>query len=164
MRLRVAEDVLDLALPPGVSGFELVDGQPVPATSVAHRHGQVAADLVWLLKSHLLEHAIGGRVYVEAGYVLGLPSDRERLRAPDVSYVSEDTLRRHGPPPERGFWRAVPDFIVEIRSPQSGQIRQRIRDFLDAGTRLAWMIDPASRTATVTTPAARSSTRGPVTR
>jgi Uma2 family endonuclease len=148
MRIRVAEDVLRLPLPPGVSGYELVDGVPVPVTPVGPTHGHLAVVLASQLQKHVTEQSLGGRVYVEAGYVLALQRDPQRLRGPDVSFVCQAKLQ-DTPDPERGFSRQVPDLVVEIDSPHSGQLKQRIQDFLDAGTPLAWVIRPAKQTATV---------------
>jgi Uma2 family endonuclease len=149
MRPRVADDVLKIPLPQGVSGFEFVDGKPVPVTPVGDRHGALNAELAYLLKRYVLERGIAGRVYVDAGYVLGLQRDPERMRAPDVSFVSEDNRRHNTAKSRRAFLRLIPELIIEIHSPHSGQVRQRVSEFLEAGTRLAWVIDPTERTAIV---------------
>ena len=89
-------------------------------------------------------------MYSDAGFVLGLPRDPRRLRGPDVAFVSEQTLRKHGDAGPR-FARFVPELAIEIdvssgRKP-GGQ--QRIRDYLEAGVRLLWVIHTATRSATV---------------
>jgi Uma2 family endonuclease len=150
MRIKSADDVLRVPLPPGVSGYELVDGELVEVTPVSLVHGRIATRVTHYLDEYVVRHGIPGCVYVEAGYVLGLRHDAERLRAPDVSFVSEANLARHGGEPARGFARLVPELAVEVESPDdSAKQRARIRDFLEAGTRLVWMITPATRSATV---------------
>jgi len=152
--IRVAEDVLRLPLPNGVSGYELVDGKPIPVTPVSPTHGRHALELARRIGNHLREHAVAGRAYVEAGFVLGLARDPERLRAPDVSYVSDDNLRRHGGEPARGFFHLTPDLALEIESPDDGprSLQQRVRDYLEAGVSLVWVLHPRSATATVYRP------------
>jgi Uma2 family endonuclease len=148
-RIRFAEEVLQLPRPPGVSGYELVDGEPVPVTPVGPTHGHLAIVIGARLYAHVKQRNIGGRVYADAGYVLGLPHDPERLRAPDVSFVRQDKLAGHTIRPTRVFFRLAPDLAIEIESPQGDTSPQRIQDFLDAGTRLIWVIRPLSRSATV---------------
>jgi Uma2 family endonuclease len=48
----------------------------------------------------------------------------------------------------------VPDFVVEIdlRSAKKPAGQQRILDYLEAGVRLVWAIDPHSRSAMVYRP------------
>jgi Uma2 family endonuclease len=88
-----------------------------------------------------------GKVYSDAGFILGIPRDRERMRGPDVAYVSREKVDAH-PDPERLF-RCVPDLAIEIdlTSKKKPHGQQRIVDYLEAGVRLVWAIDPHSRTA-----------------
>lgn len=83
--------------------------------------------------------------------MLDLPYDPERLRGPDVSFVSDERIRSSGGEPEHGGFRLVPDLVVEIDSPgrRPAIEQRRIRDYLDAGVRLLWVIHTATRSATV---------------
>jgi Uma2 family endonuclease len=150
MAIRSADDVLALPLPPGVSGYELVDGELQEVTPVGPRHGRIAGQVHAHLSAHVREHGVTGQVYIEAGYVLGLRRDPERLRAPDVSFVSAENLERHGGEPARGFFHLAPDLAVEVESPEGPRaLQQRIRDYLEAGARLVWVIHSLTRQATV---------------
>jgi Uma2 family endonuclease len=142
-----ADDVLELPVPNGVSGYEFVDGRPVPVTHSSPIHGWLIADVCYLLKRHVVEAELDGRVLSDAGFVLGLRRDPERMRSPDVSYVGRAKLDAHENP-ERLF-RCVPDLAVEIdlTSGRKPDGQQRIVDYLEAGTPLVWAIDPHSRTA-----------------
>ncbi|MGQ0813077.1 MAG: Uma2 family endonuclease [Gemmatimonadota bacterium] len=143
-----ADDVLDLPLPNGVSGYEFVDGQPVPVMSGSPIHGELIIEVGARLWNHVKQAGLPGKVWSDAGFVLGLRRDRERMRGPDVSYIQTECTV--GINSERLF-RGVPDLAIEIdltcgRKP-GGQ--QRVVDYLEAGVRLVWVIDPHSRTATV---------------
>jgi Uma2 family endonuclease len=83
------------------------------------------------------------------GFVLTLPSDPERVRAPDVAFVSSQRLP-DGRLPE-GFVRGAPDLAVEVLSPSDNpvDIQQNVRDYLEAGARLVWVIAPEAKTATI---------------
>jgi Uma2 family endonuclease len=153
MRLS-ADDVFDIDVPPHLRGYELEDGRLVEVTLVTFTHGVVAAAIAFRIEKHLVEHGVRGWVSVEAGYVLRLPRDPERLRGPDISFVSEANLRAHGGAPRRGWLRLVPELVVEVDSPgREPRIeRERIRNYLDVGVRLLWVVHTASRTATVYRP------------
>jgi Uma2 family endonuclease len=144
------DDLFNLPLPPGVSGFELVDGIPVEVTPVGPDHGSLASEIAGRLRAHVKQQRIAGRVYVEAGYVLGLRRDPQRMRGPDVSFLSTDSLQRHGGKPARGFFRCAPDLAVEVESAERPKaLQQRILDYLDAGTPLLWVIHSETNAATV---------------
>jgi Uma2 family endonuclease len=91
----------------------------------------------------------GGYVGVEAGYVLG--RDPDTVRGPDVSYVRADRIPASGIP--EGFWTLAPDLAVEIVSPSetADEVREKVRDFLAAGTPLVWTIYPRTSEVVVHT-------------
>ena len=68
-------------------------------------------------------------------------------RAPDVAFVREDRLDFDG----TRFAPLAPDLAVEVLSPSNtvSEIHDKVLDYLEAGTRLVWVVDPASRTVTV---------------
>jgi Uma2 family endonuclease len=146
-----ADDVLDLPLPNGVSGYEFVDGRPVPVTHGSLIHGELIVEVSRVLANFVIEHGLPGKVYSDSGFVLGLRRDRERMRCPDVAYV--ELSKTVDADPERLF-RGVPEFAVEIdlTSGKKPGGQQRILDYLEAGVRLVWAIDPHSRSATVYRP------------
>jgi Uma2 family endonuclease len=77
--------------------------------------------------------------------------DPERLRGPDISFVSAERIQSTGGEPDRGWFRLVPDLVVEIDSPRRRPVieQRRIQDYLEAGVRLLWVIHAATRSATV---------------
>ncbi len=142
-----AEDLWKLG--EGDTRRELVDGiirEMAPAGGV---HGDVTGRLCRWMVEHVADHG-GGKVVVgDVGFVLELPHDRDRVRAPDVAFVTVARLPE-GRLPE-GFIRGAPDLAVEVLSPSDNRadVEQKVRDYLDAGGRLVWVIAPAPRTATV---------------
>lgn len=147
-----ADDVLDLPLPDGVSGYEFVDGQPVPVMPASAIHGELIVEVCRQLANHVIERRLRGKVYSDAGFVLGLRGDPERMRGPDVAYVTRAKVVAHADP-ERLF-RCAPDLAIEIdlTSAKKPGGKRRIAEYLDAGARLVWAIDPRTRTATVHRP------------
>ncbi len=91
----------------------------------------------------------GRRVVGDVGFVLNLPNDPERVRGPGLAFISNHRLPG-GRPPD-GFLRGAPDLAVEVLSPNDNpvEVQQRVRDYLDAGARLVWIIVPQAKAATV---------------
>jgi Uma2 family endonuclease len=153
MRLS-ADDVLGIEVPAHLRGYELVDGALVAVSLTSALHGRVLVRISRFLDGWVESNRVPGRVYADVGYVLGLERDPERLRGPDVSFVSDANLRRHGGEPDRGWFRLAPDLAVEIDSPgREPKIeRLRIRDYMEAGVRLLWVLHAATGSATVHRP------------
>lgn len=128
---------------------ELVNGEIIELAPVGGIHGQITLRIGRRLADHVERHG-GGEVLVgDVGFVLNLPKDPERVRAPDVAFVS--TLRLpEGRLPE-GFLRGAPDLAVEVLSPSDNpvDVQQKVRDYLEAGGRLVWVVAPQAKTVTV---------------
>ena len=103
--------------------------------------------------SRLADHADRqgrGKVVVgDVGFVLQLPNDPERVRAPDVGFVVLEKLPA-GRLPD-GFLMGGPDLAVEVLSPTDNpvEVQQKVRDYLEAGSRLVWVVAPQAKTVTV---------------
>jgi Uma2 family endonuclease len=91
-----------------------------------------------------------GCVGVESGFILGRNPDT--VRSPDVFYVRAERIPTTGIP--EGFWEVPPDLAVEVVSPSesAADVRDKVRDYLSAGTQLVWIIYPRSREVMVHTP------------
>jgi Uma2 family endonuclease len=128
---------------------ELVNGEVVEMAPVGGVHGRVTLKISRKLAEHTETHG-GGEVLVgDVGFVLSVPTDPERVRAPDVAFVSSHRLPG-GQIPE-GFFSGAPDLAVEVLSPTDNplHIQQKVRDYLEAGARLVWIIAPQAKTVTV---------------
>ena len=87
-----------------------------------------------------------GRVISEAGFRLA--ESPLTLRAPDVAFIVQDRIPIEVP---TGFWTIAPDLVIEVMSPanSASDIQQKVLDYLDAGVRVIWVIDPKSQSVTV---------------
>ena len=124
---------------------ELVKGVLVVRELPGLRHARVAVDLTLRLGVLVREGALG-RVYAEAGFKLA--SDPDTVRGPDIAFIMRDRI----PDPEpTGFAHFAPDLVVEVMSPgdRAGELLAKVADWLSAGTRLVWVLDPARRVARV---------------
>ncbi len=128
---------------------ELVNGRIIEMPPHGGMHGQLAGRIFRRLAEHV-ERAGGGEVLVgDVGFVLTVPGDPERVRAPDVVFVSKTRLPEGRLPQDSPM--GPPDLAVEVLSPSDDpvDVQQKVRDYLDAGARLVWLVAPQARTATV---------------
>lgn len=122
--------------------YELASGALQVSEPPGGVHGLLAARLSYRLHGFVQARGLGV-VLVEAGYVLRRNPDT--VRGPDVSFVSTATLRPDQIP--KTFIPCAPDLAVEILSPEDrrAHIAEKVADYLDAGTKLVWVIDPSER-------------------
>ena len=108
---------------------------------------RLTAEDLWLMPDKT--HGGGDVAVGDVAFVLDLPHDRERVRGADIAFISAQRLPK-GKPPEK-FFHGAPDLAVEILSPSQtfANVEQKVLDYLEAGSRLVWVINPASRSATV---------------
>jgi len=128
---------------------ELVKGEVIEMAPVGGVHGEISGRIYRKIAEHVDAHR-GGKVVVgDVGFVLALPSDPDRVRAPDVAFISTARLPG-GVLPER-FITGAPDLAVEVLSPSDNpvDVQQKVRDYLDAGARLVWVVTPQAQTVTV---------------
>ena len=135
----------DLArLPDTPYRHELVAGVIVAEPFASFRHDRVRRRLERLLEDFVEPRGLG-EVFGETGFVLG--RDPDTVRGPDVSYVSRGRLRHFD---DATFFSGAPDLAVEILSPSNrpGEMHAKVADYLAAGARMVWVIDPEMRTVT----------------
>jgi hypothetical protein len=94
-RALTADEVFALPAPDDSLGFECVDGRPVPVMAATPIHGKLNGEVYRRLANHVIDNKLPGKCYIDAGFVLGLRRDRERMRGPDVSFVSRDKVDAH---------------------------------------------------------------------
>jgi Uma2 family endonuclease len=128
---------------------DLINGEIVREPYTGWPHGRLMARLTSRLVEHVTTHGGGEVVVGHVAFVLNLPGDPERVCGVDIAFVSAERL-----PKEKlleKFFHGGPDLAVEILSPSQTftAVEQKVLDYLEAGTRLVWVINPTSRSATV---------------
>jgi Uma2 family endonuclease len=75
-------------------------------------------------------------------------------RSPDASWVLQSRLATLTPDQKKKFPPLCPDFVVELRSPSDRlrQVQAKMREWMDNGAKLGWLIDPDARTVYVYRP------------
>ncbi len=109
-------------------------------------HGCIITAISAPLGRFVREKALGRVTGAETGFRIG--HDPDTVRAPDVGFVRAE---RVPPRPTRGFFQGAPDLAVEVLSPsdRAGDVLAKVQDWLGAGCRAVWLIDPANQTVSV---------------
>jgi len=68
-------------------------------------------------------------------------------RSPDASWVKRERWDALTPEQQERFAPLCPDFVVELRSPSDSleKVRQKMREYMDNGARLGWLINPKNQ-------------------
>ena len=132
------EDFLETDL----EGYEYVKGKLIPMAPPTIEHGEISMNLGFLLGLHVRENQLGRLYPADTDFKLG-----DRLVKPDVAFVSSARL----PADKRKAFSIPPDLAVEVLSPSDIQYRvlEKVFAYLDAGTRLVWVVEPVGQTVTV---------------
>lgn len=75
-------------------------------------------------------------------------------RSPDAAWTLKTRVLALGPKGIQGFWHLCPDFVIELRS-QTDRLpvlRAKMREWVDNGAQLAWLIDPERRAVEIYRP------------
>ncbi|MDR4509694.1 MAG: Uma2 family endonuclease [Candidatus Brocadiaceae bacterium] len=134
-----------MTVPKDGNKHELVNGEftMVPA---GFEHEVIGANVIFILKKFVSEHKSG----VICGPDLGCWMKSENLRCPDVSFISKERLQKTDRLPT-GFFKGSPDLAVEILSPSDTVegIHEKIVEYFENDTKLAWVLNPEEQTVTV---------------
>ena len=149
MRARKTSFTADelIHLPRGKCRYELVKGELFEMPPAGGRHRNAAMQIGSLLNAYVRANGLGYAFAAETGFILR--RDPDTVRAPDACFIAKDRL----PPGElpAGYFDIMPDLAVEVLSPNDRprEVQDKVDDWLRAGVRLVWVIDPATRTAIV---------------
>ena len=135
--LLTAEDVERIS-PPGKQ-VELVRGRLIVREPPGTWHGAIAANLAYYLSDFVRRQGLGQVFAQDTGFKIA--SDPDTVRAPDVAFVRSE---RTGLIRARGYAELAPDLLAEILSPDDrpAEVLAKIADWLAAGTKIVWLVDP----------------------
>ena len=125
-----------------LEGYEYVEGELIPIAPSTMEHGEISMSLSLLLGVHIHENKLGRLYPADTDFKLN-----DRLLKPDIAFVSSARL----PDDRRKVFSIPPDLAVEVVSPTDIQYRivEKALAYLNAGTRLVWIIEPVAKTVTV---------------
>ena len=125
------------AMPEDGNKYELVDGE-IRMSPGGARHSQVAVKLAARLLAFVQDRRIGFVFGSDIGF--RLPGGN--VRSPDASFVSAGRFPDERVPDD--FANMAPDLAIEVVSPgdRPRHVLDKVGEYLEAGTRLVWVIDP----------------------
>jgi Uma2 family endonuclease len=138
-QLMTVDEFVDLPEVPG-KRFELVNGELFEVTTPSPLHNLIVFLMAKLIDAVVVERRLGYTFTDSVGYTLR--REPGTVRIPDVSFVSHARL------PEGGLTGPLlpiaPDLAVEVASPSDrlNEMRLKVRDYLDAGSRMVWVVLP----------------------
>jgi len=140
---RATEDDLR-ATPQDGRKYELVDGD-IRVSPGGIRHSHVSLTLASRLHAFVEEHGAGHAFDSSVGF--RLPGGN--VRSPDASFVARGRFK--GDALQDDFGDLAPDLAVEVLSPSERprHVLDKVGEYLEAGVRLVWVIDPRKAKAIV---------------
>ena len=125
-----------------VPGYEYAEGKLIPMPPATRRPGKISISIIRYLDRYVYENRLGELYTAETAFQVG-----KRVMKPDVAFVSTDHLDVD----EDEKFPIPPDLAIEVVSPTDVHYRivRKALDYLDAGTRLVWVLDPVAETVTV---------------
>jgi Uma2 family endonuclease len=104
---------------------------------------EIGAELIRLLGNWIKPRKLG-RIFDSSG---GFIMPNTDLRAPDVSFVAAERLKRT----VRDFGQLVPDLVVEIKSKTDrvSKLEDKVKLFLELGARVGILINPDELTVSI---------------
>jgi Uma2 family endonuclease len=135
------------ALPDDGFKHELQAGLLVSEPAPGARHGYTAVRVCMLLAAYVEARSLGVVLGNDSGFVLSRSPDT--VRGPDVAFVRRERLGPGRLPV--GPFPGAPDLAVEVLSPSNmpTAVRAKVAEYLAAGTKLVWVVDPAERVVMV---------------
>lgn len=131
-------------LPSGPVHYELDNGRLVAMSPPGRRHGFVEHKIANALDGALGEPPLGEIYTGETGVVLWRNPDR--VVGADVVFISRASL----PAKEsrEGYLETIPDLVAEVvsKNDTAPYVQRKIDDYLQAGVRVVWVVDPDART------------------
>jgi len=119
--------------------YELVDGELIPVSSATPRHNIIKDKLAFAIRYYFQKNPIGGSASETDCRI-----NTNTVRRPGLSIfvgAEWDQLDvNHAPVP------FAPSIAVEVLSPSENMldVNRKVRDYLSAGSKEVWLLDPAN--------------------
>ncbi len=131
--------------------FELRRGKVVEMSRPTRKHGVVAANVAYELQTYCRRSGSGYIATNDSGVIL--EENPDTVVGPDVAFYTDATAYEDLHPK----WGEEPLLVaVEVLSPNDkpSKVNEKVRDYLQNGVKLVWLLDPEERKVTIYRPAA----------
>ena len=130
--------------------YELVRGVLRTRPLIGHLDSYYALNVGSELFMHVEANRLGRAYSSNTGFLL--ERDPDYVLAPDASFVRQERVETATE--ERGYFPGAPDFVAEVISPSDryADVDDKVKEWLNAGTRMVVVVNPRDRTVSVHTP------------
>lgn len=134
-------------LPSDAGPAELYRGQVIEMNLPSPRHGQVCAQVVYLLRQYIEPRGLGNVVSNDSGTIT--EHNPDTVRGADVAFYSYARVPK-GPLPA-GYLAVAPELVFEVRSPTDrwGDLLTKTAEYVKAGVVAVCILDPDAESAQV---------------
>lgn len=147
-RLLTAADLsrLPTDLPSGDVKYELSNGRLGIMNPAGRTHGVMQKRIIGAFLSQAEWQGLG-EVFAEVGVILWRNPDS--VVGPDVAFFHASALPLKES--REGYLETIPDLVAEVRSKNDSvaELEQKTADYLTAGVKLVWIVDPFKQTVTI---------------
>ncbi len=101
------------------------------------------SNLNYQLTGWTLRDGTGVALESNGGFIL----PNGAMRSPDASWARRERLANLTAEQKRKFLPLCPDFVIELRSPSDSlsKIEAKMREYIENGAQLGWLLDPVER-------------------
>ena len=138
-----------VSLNPGIRIEQNASGEVIFMPPTGGESGCRNSDICMQLS--LWAKANGGRTF-DSSTLFRLPNGAKR--SPDASWVNDERWISLSKEERRGYPPLCPDFVVELRSDSDrlSELQDKMREYVENGIQLGWLIDPLMKTVHVYKP------------
>jgi Uma2 family endonuclease len=124
--------------------YEIDEGELVIMAPAGGEHGRTENRVAFVLSRFVYARHLGEILTGETGFRLS--RSPETLRGADVAFLSKERWQRVGNP--KGFLDVPPDLAVEVHDPSEPDLSRKVQQYLEAGVRAVWVLNPELRSLT----------------
>lgn len=129
-----------MALPKDGHRYEIVNGELIDMGNSGALHGNIAIILSSALFAVVNAQKLGALFDSSTAFKM----KNGNKRSPDISFFAKERLQGMTELPS-GFLEGAPDLVVEVLSPGNTveEMHDKLVEYFQNGTRLAWIIHPS---------------------
>lgn len=144
-QLMTADELLKL--PRGRFRYRLIKGELITMSPAGSEHGAIVVNLTVFLGQYVKANKLGIVFGAETGFIIA--ENPDTVLAPDVAFISREHIPESGIP--KKYWRGAPDLAVEVLSPgdTAREVEEKVNQWLSAGARLVWTVNPKRKNVIV---------------
>ncbi len=144
LRGYTAEELFSM---PNNQGYFLIQGNLIKTDMpTGDEHGSLTFALSLEIGSFVRGNKLGRCWAAETGFFVA--RDPDTVLAPDFAFIRTERLPKES---VRGYVRAVPDLVLETRSPSDRprEVAEKVQEWLDAGVSMVLELNPMKNILTV---------------